>query len=539
MDVIKNNDILSKTIKKYYLSIIYIIILSSLLNILSLAMPLSFMAIIDRVLVSSGSSTLIFIAITLAIVSLFEAVIGYSKKYIYNWFSSKVISELSGKYFDKLMLLKLSFFKSTSTADHITRVGEIYNIKNYISNWLLSYLVDVIFLTVYTIVMLFVSPILTIIILSSTPFHIVQYFVFGGKIRYCNEEFFRKNVDLNNSMINSVNNIEMVKLTNCEMRASDSISKSLSGSLYEGFKLSNLQAMSNEISSTISKLFDVLLVVAGSYLVLNGHLSLGELVAFTLMKDKVVQPLIRLASLWEEYCQFKLSKNRVDKVFNETAERLIGNPIENINQIEFDSVSFHVNGKTIFRDVNLVCKEGKIVCIVGESGSGKSTLLKMIPRLIDPSSGVIYFDKYSTDRLDLTSLRNQISYVGQECHIFNGTIRQNILWSSNNKSDDWLTYIMEISHCSEFVDDLIEGVETYIGDGGMYLSGGQKQRIALARCFASDKKVVLLDEPTSALDEKNEYNIIDTIAKNSEGKITVVVSHNDRLINSSDIVYCL
>ncbi|CAK2509839.1 ABC transporter ATP-binding protein [Vibrio crassostreae] len=539
MDVVKKNKVLSDTIKKYHLSIIYIVSLSSLLNILSLSMPLSFMAIIDRVLVSSGTSTLLFIGAILTIVVFFEAIIGYTKTYIYNWFSSKVISELSGRYFDALISIRMSFFRSTSTADHITRVGEIYNIKNYISNWFLSYIVDFVFLSIYITVMLFVSPVLTLVILLSAPLHIIQYFLFGWRIRSCNEEFFRKNVELNNSMLNSVRNIEIVKTTNSEIKASDSISRALSGSLYEGFKLSNLQGMSNEISNSISKLFEILLVVSGAHLVLNGLLSLGELVAFILLKDKVVQPLIRLASLWEEYCQFKLSKKRIDKVFNEPKEDKIGKEIKSINQIELKSVSFHSTGKKVFADVNFTCKKGNVMCIIGESGSGKSTLLKMIPRLVNLSSGIILFDEKNIESLSLSSLRNHMSYLGQECHIFNGTVRQNILWNSENKSESWLNHIMKISCCDEFVKKLDKGVETYIGDGELYLSGGQKQRIALARCFASDKKVILLDEPTSALDENNERFIIDTITQLSKERIIITVSHNDRLIDSSDIIYNL
>ncbi|ENF7324065.1 peptidase domain-containing ABC transporter [Vibrio cholerae] len=539
MDVKKHHDVLNSTIKKYYRCIIYIVGLASLLNILSLAMPLSFMSIIDRVLISSGYATLIFIAVLLTIVAFIEAIIGYSKQYLYNWFSSRVISDLSGKYFDKLMVLNLSFFNSTTIADHITRVGELYTIKNYLNSWLLSYVVDFIFLLIYLSVMVLVSPILTLIIVVSTPFHIIQYFLFGKRIRSYNEDFFNKNIELNNSMINSLTNIEMIKLTNYELSMSDDISKYLSGSLRAGFRLSNLQNFSSELSNGISKIFEILLITCGSYLVLNGILSLGELVAFTLMKDKVVIPLIRLASLWEEYSQFRLSKNRIDKVFGENSEPEMGILILDSSHIEFDSVSLDINGCKIFSEVNLVCGIDKIVCITGESGAGKSNLIKMIPRLISCSSGNIYINKVNINDFNLSSLREKISYLGQECHIFNGTIRENILWDSCNKSDEWLMHILEVSQCKEFVKKLEKGLETYIGEGGVYLSGGQRQRIALARCFASNREIFLLDEPTSALDEENERKIVNSIIKNSKGKITIIISHNERIINSSDLVYRL
>lgn len=347
---------------------------------------------------------------------------------------------------------------------------------------------------------------------------------------------FGENISINNSMLDGINNIEMIKISNKEKKYTEKISSSLSHSLTAGFKLSNTEALSTEASLLISKIFETLIIFSGAYLVLNGNLSLGELVAFTLIKDRVTQPLIRLASLWEEYCQFKLSKDRVDVVFKETSEVDTGKKVEQIHNIKFDSVSTYINKKVVVDNISFECNKGSITSIIGESGSGKSTLLKIVPKLINIDGGKVFINEENLNGINLKSLRDNIAYVGQECHIVNGTVKDNILINSSRKDDEWLSYVCRLSCCHDFILDLEEGFDTLIGEGGNNLSGGQKQRITIARCIAADRDVLLLDEPTSALDSETEQIIVSNLKEYSQDRIVLVATHRKEILNISDDV---
>lgn len=526
--------ILFRVIKRYVLCILYVIFLASICNVISLVVPLSFMSIIDRVLVSSGYSTLYLITLLLALSAVVEFFVGYYKKYLYNWFSSRVICEFSGLFFERLFLLKYSFFKKESVASHITRVGELYKIKNFISSWLISYLIDFLFLCIYLIVMFYISSGLTFLILSSVPFHILQYFYFGSRIRKSDTEFYEKNIDLNKVMIDSIKNVDLIKISNIEKEAARKVSSTLGRSLESGFRLSNYQAYSEELSNLFSKLSETLLVFFGAYLALNGSITLGELVAFLLLKDRVTLPLIRLASIWEEYCQFNLSVNRVDAIFKQELEIKDGETVTSIESLELVDVEVRYSDKLVISNASFYITKGDVISFCGESGAGKSTLIKLIPRITDYQSGTISINGTNIKILDVSYLRSRISYLNQSFNLVNGSIKDNILWGSKGLNDEKLEEVLELCCCIDFINKLDDGLDTEVNEEGGALSGGQKQRIALARAMISDFDILILDEPTSALDSVTEMKLIRNIVNYCKDKIVLIVSHKETVHSYCD-----
>ncbi|MDO6498219.1 peptidase domain-containing ABC transporter [Photobacterium sanguinicancri] len=526
---------------KYKKGLVVVLFFSIIANLLSLAVPLSFMAVIDRVLVSSGYATLNVIFVILVVVALSEAVVNGFTTYLFNWCSNSIIAEVAGKFFHQLFHLKRDYFQRNSPGDTMSRIGELDTIKAYISDWMLAYSVDILFMLIFLSVMLSINATLSLVILATVPLHLLQYFIFGKALQNKNKQVFVNSIQYNSAVLESLSGIEVIKNEGKEKFAIQRVADALGNSLKNGFSLSVVQLFSAQISATLSKISEAVILFVGAYLVLGQKMSLGELVAFNMMKDRVTAPLLRTASLWEEMMQFRLSRERIDTVMSQEGEATLnGCKLPNeISSIEFRDVNFSYEEHQVIDGFSLRIEPNSITCLVGESGAGKSTVTRLLARLSDNYQGRIEISGKDIRHVALPSLREKISYVNQDNMLFSGTIRDNILFSSPRLDEDWLYYCAKLAWIHEFIISLPLGYDTPVIEGGKNFSGGQVQRIAIARALASDKPILIFDEATSALDYESEYQIVANLKQTAKHKTLIAITHRLSLARCADNIVCM
>ncbi len=281
----------------------------------------------------------------------------------------------------------------------------------------------------------------------------------------------------------------------------------------------------------ISKVATALTLYFGARLVIEGSLSVGELVAFNMLAGRVSQPVLRLAQVWQDFQQARLSIARLGDILNTpaepsyTASRSIMPAVA--GAIKFDHVTFRyrVDGAEVLHDINFDIPAGQIVGIVGPSGSGKSTVAKLVQRLYVPESGRVIVDGIDLAVVDPTWLRRQIGVVLQENVLFNSSVRENISLADPAMTMDRVIAAATLAGAHEFILELPEGYDTIVGERGSSLSGGQRQRIAIARALVSNPRILIFDEATSALDYESEQIIQNNMRQIVEGRTALIIAH--------------
>ena len=297
-------------------------------------------------------------------------------------------------------------------------------------------------------------------------------------------------------------------------------------------------------SSFLQKISQLVVLWIGAKYVLEGKLTLGQLIAFRIISGYVTQPLLKLPLILQNYQEMKNSLERIDDITTTPKEDYNYAEMKHPNfngELEFRNVSFKFDNysKSILENLSFKIKEGQFIAIIGSSGSGKSTLIKLINRIYSPTSGLITINGKDISKLNLSFLRKNVGFVSQEPLLFKGSIASNISLSNQKASFDEILDAARISNCHEFISKLPNEYETIIGEKGNSLSGGQKQRIAIARTLLAKPKLMILDESTSALDYQNEKIILNNINKFVKNTTLIFVTHRLDAIKDADNILFL
>jgi ATP-binding cassette subfamily B protein len=293
----------------------------------------------------------------------------------------------------------------------------------------------------------------------------------------------------------------------------------------------------------LNKLSALLVLWVGAYLVLDGQLTLGQLIAFRIISGYVTSPLLRLAQLWQNFQETALSLERLSDIVDspqeaDEADRL-NIPMPAIKgEVEYENLSFRfgTSGPWQLTNINLHFPAGVFVGIVGQSGSGKSTLMKLLPRLYDVDSGRILIDNYDISKVELYSLRRQVGIVPQDSLLFDGTVQDNIALTNPEASAEEIIEAAKVAAAHDFIMGLSSGYNTRVGERGSALSGGQRQRIAIARTVLQNPRLLILDEATSALDYDTERQVCLNLIEAFKGRTVFFITHRLSTIRNSDVI---
>lgn len=514
---------------------------SFVVQLFGLVTPLFTQVILDKVIVHRSLTTLDVLAIAFLAIAVFELLLNIARNYIFIHTAHKLDAKLGAKLFRHLLALPFRYFEARQVGNIAARVRELDTIREFVTNKAVSVVIDLFFSLVFVAVMLLYSVKLTLVVLGFVVVIALLYLTITPELRRRLEDKFQMAAASNSYLVESVTGVQTVKSLAVEGTMQNRWEEHLGRYVGSSFNLANISNLSGALSGTLRRLMTISVLYLGVRAVLQGELTIGQLIAFQMFSGQFSGPVLRLVNLWNEFQQALLSVDRLGDILNHprevTTDRAITLPqLQGALKLESVSFRYAAGGARVLDDVSVTIEPGLSVGIVGRSGSGKSTLAKLLQRLYIPTEGAIYIDGIDARHLNPFWLRFNIGVVLQENYLFSGTIRDNIALP---KPDAPMALILEaarIAGAHEFIAQLPEGYDTPVSERGSSLSGGQRQRIAIARALITNPKLLIFDEATSALDYESEKIIRDNMASIKKGRTTVIIAHRLATVRACDLI---
>lgn len=528
---------------RYRKVLLEVFIASFFVQLFGLANPLITQVIIDKVLAQNSIDTLNILGIFLIVIAVFEAVITSLRTNLFVDTTNRIDLSLGAQVIDHLLRLPLRYFERRPVGELTTRLNELENIRQFLTGTALTVVLDAVFSVIYIAAMIIYSPLLTVVALATVPLFALLTFIVTPVIRQQSRTKAECHAKTQSYLVEVVSGIQTVKAQNIELRSRWQWQDRYASYISAGFKGVLTSTTASSISSFLNKLSSLLLLWVGAYLVLQGKLTLGQLIAFRIIAGYTTSPLLRLIQLWQNFQETALSLERLGDILDTPTEIEIAGrdniPMPEISgHVKYENVSFRFapSGDMQLNNVSLDISPGTFVGVVGQSGAGKSTLTKLLPRLYELESGRILIDGYDVSKVELYSLRSQIGVVLQDTLLFDGTVQENIALTNPDATQEEIVAAAKIAFAHDFIMTLPQGYNSRVGERGSALSGGQRQRIAIARTVLQNPKVLLLDEATSALDYHTERQVCLNLSEAFKDKTVFFITHRLATIRHADAI---
>jgi ATP-binding cassette subfamily B protein len=522
--------------------LIEVFVASFFVQLAALANPLVIQLIIDKVIVQNSIGTLNVLGGLLLGVGIFEAILTTLRTYLFVDTTNRIDMGLGSQIIDHLLRLPLRYFERRPVGELATRINELENIRQFLTGTALTVGLDAVFSVVYIIVMLIYSWQLTIVGLATIPVFIVLTLIAAPTVSRQLRTKAERNAATQSYLVEVMSGIQTVKAQNIELRSRFSWQERYARYVAAGFRTVVTSTLASSTSNFLNKLSSLLVLWVGAYLVLQGDLTLGELIAFRIISSYVTSPVLRLAQIWQSFQETALSLERLSDIVDTPQEAEIDR--DNIalpaitGAVKYENVSFRFapSGPMQLINTNIDIPPGTFVGIVGQSGSGKSTMMKLLLRLYNVESGRILIDGYDISKVELYSLRRQLGVVPQDTLLFDGTVQENIALTNPDATTEEIIEAAKIAAAHDFIMSLPNGYNTRVGERGSALSGGQRQRLAIARSVLQRPKLLVLDEATSALDYPTERQVCLNLASAFKGSTVFFITHRLNTISNADII---
>ena len=528
-------------VKKYRQPLIDVLIASFFLQVFGLLAPLFFQVIIDKVFVHRGLSTLEVLAFGLGVLSVFEVVLGGLRTYLFSHTSNRIDVELGARLFRHLFALPMAYFQTRRVGDTVARVRELDTIRQFLTSSAITLALDLVFAIIFLVVLYIYSPMLTAVVAGALPLYVLLSLGLTPIFRERLNERFKRGADNQAFLVEAVSGVETVKSMALEPVMQRRWEEQLAGYVTAAFRVVGVGNLATQTTTLINKITMVLILFLGAGLVVNNKLTVGELVAFNMISSQLSAPVLRLAQLWQDFQQVRISIDRLGDILNTTPEpgqsaQASLPPIRGDVRLENVGFRYRIDGQPVLTDVSLEIPAGRVMGIVGSSGSGKSTLAKLIQRLYVPETGRVLIDGVDLSMVDPAWLRRQIGVVLQENVLFNRSVRENIALADSGMAMDRVIAAAELAGAHQFILGLPEGYETMIGERGASLSGGQRQRIAIARALVGNPRILIFDEATSALDYESEAAIQANMRRITQDRTVIIIAHRLSTLRLADSI---
>ncbi len=509
-------------------------------GLLELAFPMAVNSFIDDLLPGSKWGLILWASVGLVALYALNTVLMYIVNYWGHMLGINIETDMRRKLFSHIQKLSFRFFDNTKTG-HL--VGRLSNDMNMIGE-MAHHGPEDLFIAIMTLtgsfaLMLAINWKLAVMTFIIVPAIIWVVVYFNGKMTKAIHQLFGDIGDFNARIEDNVGGIRVVKAF-----SNESFEETRFAENNGRFRLTKLMsykliAKNGSISYMMMRFVTLFVMVCGTWFVIKGQLTYGQFVGFLLLTNVFFRPIEKINAIVESYPQGLAGFKRYTELMD-TAPDVADAPnaaeLGAFNSdIEFDRVSFGYEGeKKVLQNVSLTVRKGETIAFVGPSGAGKTTLCSLLPRFYEIDSGAIRIDGVDIREVTQESLRRQIGIVQQDVFLFNGTIRENILYGKLDATEEEIWEAARRARLNEFIQAQEHGLETVIGERGVKLSGGQKQRLAIARMFLKNPPILILDEATSALDTETELAIQQSLSELSQGRTTLVIAHRLATIKDAD-----
>jgi subfamily B ATP-binding cassette protein HlyB/CyaB len=518
---------------------------SFFIQLFALVTPLAFQVVIDKVLVHRGLSTLDVLVVGLIVVTLFEVVLGGLRTYVFSHTTNRVDVELGAKLFRHLLALPLSYFGARRIGDTVARLRELETVRSFMTGSALTVGIDLVFTVVFLAVMAYYSAFLTFIVIACLPLFFGVSMVLTPLLKSKLDDKFARNAENHSFLVEAVGGIETLKTMAAEPQVRRQWEERLAGYVHAAFQSGHIANLTQQGIGLIGKALTIALLWFGARLVIEGELTVGQLIAFNMLAARVNAPILRLAQLWQELHQMRVSLRRLADIMDAAAEPAFkpgrSTLPDLVGAVSFDNVTFRysTDGPEVLKNVSFRVEPGEVLGVVGASGSGKSTLVRLLLRLYVPERGRVLVDGMDLALADPSWLRRQIGVVSQDVVLFNATVRENIALADPAMSMEEVAAAGRLAGAHEFILRLPDGYDTKLGERGGTLSGGQRQRIAIARALAGKPRMLVFDEATSALDAESERLLWDNMKAIAAGRTVFIITHRLPTLRSVDRILTL
>ena len=511
-----------------------IMVAAFVVNIFALAMPMFTMNVYDRVVPNKSIETLWVLSIGVALIVVGDLMLRTMRGYFLDWASARIDIKLSARIMEQVLGLRLEQ-KPNSVGSFANNLRSFESVRDFITSATITTLIDLPFGLIFVGVMAWISPLMVIPVIVGAIVMLLYAFSVQAKMHELSETMYRASAVRNATLIESLVSLETIKALGIEGGMQRKWEHSASYLTEVGSKLRLLSSSISNGSNAILQLITVSLVLLGVYLVTNGDLTMGGLIASTMLSGRALAPISQLAGLLTQYHTASTSLTSLDEIMQRPVERpndanFLSRPSFK-GDIEFREVSFEYPGaqESALTNVTFKIKAGEHIALLGRMGSGKSTIHKLMLGLYQPTKGAILIDGIDARQIDPAELRRCVGYVQQETHLFYGTMRDNLTVTSPHADDAAVLAAAHAGGIDEFINAHPKGFDLLVGERGETLSGGQKQGVGIARAMINNPAIFLLDEPTSSMDHSGEDLIKKRLAETSANKTMVLISHRTGL----------
>lgn len=509
------------------------------LQLMALFIPISFQVIMDKVINNQAQSTLTVMLWVLVFVAIMEAVLFCSRQYLAIHTANRIDASLSNKLITHLFKLPFTYFLSRNIGVTVMRVTQLHTIRAFLASAANTLVLDCTFLMVFFAVMLIYSPLMTLIVFSAIPLCLLVSIRLTPQLQQKLLALYHFSAQNTAFLTESLNSIETLKSQASEPRMQQRFETQTRDMTLANFKVSRIIQLQSMMLSLIQKITLAAVIIIGARKVIDGEMSIGQLIAFNMMAQYAFQPILKLAELWRDFIQTKVSMIQLGDVINRPIEIEAEKTPFQCNRFVLEDIrfSFDLKQKPVIDQVSLTIEAGQKIAIVGESGCGKSTLIRLLQNLFRVQEGNILINDTPIEQINPQYLRQKIALITQENFLFNRSVRDNIALNNPKVQIDEVVNAAKIAQAHDFIVALAQGYDTQIDEAGSSLSGGQRQRIAIARALLQGADTLILDEATSALDESTQNNIINTLSSRNE--TIIMVAHRLSTIKHCDCIYVM
>ena len=528
-------------LQRYKKTLLQVLLASFVVQLFTLANPLLIQVIIDKVISQRSLDTLQVLGFGLVAVTILEGVLGSLRTFLFADTTNRIDMRLGAEVIDHLLRVPIGYFDKRPVGDLGTRIAELEKIRNFLTGQALTTILDAAYSAIYIVVMAMYSWVLTLVALIVIPIQVGLTVLGAPLFRRQFRQAAEENAKTQAHLVEVLTGIQTVKAQNVEIVSRWKWQERYSRYIARTFEKTVTGTALNQTGQVLQKLSQLMVLWVGATLVLQGDLTLGQLIAFRIISGYVTQPLLRLSSIWQSIQELKVSFERLADVVDTPEEsdeadkqKIPLPPIK--GEVRFEHLQFRFNPGTpqILKNIDISIPAGEFVGVVGQSGSGKSTLMKLLPRLYSPENGKIFIDNYDINKVELYSLRRQIGIVPQDPLLFSGSISENIALTNPDATSDAIVKAAKIACAHEFIMELPQGYSTQLGERGASLSGGQRQRLAIARTLLGNPRLLVMDEATSALDYDTERRVCQNLSEALKGCTVFFVTHRLSTVRNAD-----